>query len=99
MLKLFTAHPHEIGESYFQHLKNSSSFAFYMLAGGIAYLIHGIFPFLFVKTGSDKMFHVVKIYMTRAPANDERIARLSKVMKDKTVSPTVSTDLQSVTEH
>lgn len=48
-----TAHLDDVGESYFQHLRHASSFAAAMTAGGIACLVHAIFPFLFEKTGSD----------------------------------------------
>ena len=48
----FTEHPASVGESYWQHLRMASGFSLRMLAGGMACLVHGIFPFLFVKTGS-----------------------------------------------
>ncbi len=54
MLKrLFTEHPATVGESYFGHMGQAFSFAGEMLVCGFACLIHGIFPFLFVKTGSE----------------------------------------------
>src|SRR3546814_419478 len=49
---LFTRHPASVGESYFQHMASSFSFAAAMLRGALAALVHGIFPFFFVKTGS-----------------------------------------------
>jgi len=49
---LFIDHPSSVGESYFQHLMMASRFALRMALGGIACLLHGIFPFLCVKTGS-----------------------------------------------
>ena len=50
--RLFTAHPASGGETYGEHLAMASGFGFRMIAGGIACLIHGLLPFLFVKTGS-----------------------------------------------
>ena len=50
--QLFTEHPAAVGETYFEHMGMAFSFAFRMLGGGLACLLHGIFPFLFVTTGS-----------------------------------------------
>ncbi|RZS86116.1 DUF6356 family protein [Pigmentiphaga kullae] len=48
----FTSHPASVGETYFEHLAASWGFAFRMLMGGLAALVHGLFPFLCVRTGS-----------------------------------------------
>jgi hypothetical protein len=53
--RLFTAHPASIGESYFGHLVQATSFGCRMLLAGSACILHGLFPFLFVTTGSDVM--------------------------------------------
>lgn len=50
---LFTEHPASVGESYTEHLAQASGFGFRMILGGLACLVHGILPFLFVKTGSN----------------------------------------------
>lgn len=50
--KAFTEHPAAVGETYGEHLVQASRFGGRMILGGIACLLHGIFPFLFVKTGS-----------------------------------------------
>jgi type II secretory pathway component PulM len=52
---IFTRHPREVGESYAAHFVNASQFGLRMLAGGGAVLVHAIFPFLFVQTGSRTM--------------------------------------------
>jgi hypothetical protein len=52
MLDKFREHPASVGETYFEHMGMASSFGFRMLAAGCACLLHGLFPFLFVKTGS-----------------------------------------------
>ncbi|MFN5782064.1 MAG: DUF6356 family protein, partial [Novosphingobium sp.] len=49
---LFTEHPASVGESYGEHLVMATGFGTRMILGGFACLLHGIFPFLFVKTGS-----------------------------------------------
>lgn len=51
----FTKHPKEVGEGYGGHFVNASAFGLRMLAGGVAALIHAVFPFLFVNTGSRTM--------------------------------------------
>ena len=53
MKRLFIEHPATVGESYFEHLLAASGFGLRMVAGGIACLLHGLLPFLFVGTGSE----------------------------------------------
>jgi hypothetical protein len=53
MTKLsFTEHPASVGESYFTHLRHAAGFSLSMLRGGMACMVHAIFPFLCTKTGS-----------------------------------------------
>ncbi len=69
----FTSHPKEVGESYGHHFVNASAFGLRMLAGGLAALIHAVFPFLFVNTGSRTMDKLHKRMTRRADkANWER---------------------------
>jgi hypothetical protein len=49
---LFTDHPGTVNETYGQHLLASWSFSLRMLLAACAGLVHGVFPFLFVTTGS-----------------------------------------------
>jgi len=51
-IELFTRHPASVGESYGEHFQAATGFGLRMLAGAIACLVHAVFPFLFVKTGS-----------------------------------------------
>ena len=48
----FTAHPHDVGESYLEHGVFACRYGAKMTWGGVAAFIHGVFPFLFQKTGS-----------------------------------------------
>ena len=50
--RLFTEHPASVEETYVEHLGAASSFGVHMVAAGLACLVHALFPFLFVKTGS-----------------------------------------------
>lgn len=49
---LFTEHPASVDETYGEHFVMATGFGTRMILGGLACLLHGIFPFLFVKTGS-----------------------------------------------
>jgi hypothetical protein len=49
---LFTEHPASVGETYSEHLVRASSFGWRMVFAGFACMLHGILPFLFVRTGS-----------------------------------------------
>jgi hypothetical protein len=57
-VQLFTSHPSTVGETYFEHLESASHFGSRMIAAGFACLLHGIFPFLFVTTGSKTIRHL-----------------------------------------
>jgi len=48
----FTAHPRTVGETYLQHGLFACRYGAKMTWGGIAALIHAVFPFLFETTGS-----------------------------------------------
>lgn len=48
----FTAHPREVGETYLEHCAFACRYGLKMTLGGLAALVHGIFPFLFRTTGS-----------------------------------------------
>jgi len=50
--RLFTEHPESVGETYWQHMGMALSFAGRMLAASVCCAVHGLFPFLFERTGS-----------------------------------------------
>ena len=51
-MNLFTKHPESIGETYLEHLYFALRTGFKLMLGGMACMIHGIFPFMFQTTGS-----------------------------------------------
>lgn len=51
-LRPFTEHPASVGESYAEHLAMAVYFGTRMVLAGVACLVHGVLPFLFVRTGS-----------------------------------------------
>ena len=48
----FTRHPAAVGETYGEHLAFATGVGGRLMLAGIACLLHGIFPFLFERTGS-----------------------------------------------
>jgi Family of unknown function (DUF6356) len=52
LIRAFTEHPASVGESYGEHLARALCFGARMILAGIACLVHGVLPFLFVRTGS-----------------------------------------------
>ena len=49
----FTEHPASVGESYVEHMGMAFGFGGKMVVSGLACLLHGIFPFLFTRTGRE----------------------------------------------
>jgi len=56
--KLFSEHPNSVGETYLQHFGVAMSFGARMVVAGLACMLHGILPFLFVTTGSSTVRHL-----------------------------------------
>lgn len=52
IIDAFKSHPASVDESYVEHLGSAWSFAVPLIGAGFACLLHGLFPFLFVTTGS-----------------------------------------------
>ena len=52
LLQQFTCHPAAVGETYSQHLAFATGTGGRMVVAGLACMLHGIFPFLFERTGS-----------------------------------------------
>ncbi|SIN68317.1 hypothetical protein SAMN02745824_1801 [Parasphingorhabdus marina DSM 22363] len=70
-MKLFTEHPRSVGETYSEHFVMASSFGIPMIITGFACLLHGIFPFLFERTGSNlvrKLYDRMVTNRVRNPA-------------------------------
>jgi len=49
----FTKHPHDVGESYFQHLGHALGSGLRLVGSGLACIVHAFLPFLFVHTASN----------------------------------------------
>lgn len=65
----FTEHPQATGETYLEHLWFTLRMSARMFWAGFAILMHGIFPFLFTKTGSNEIAALYAIMKNRIPAS------------------------------
>ncbi|HYD18736.1 MAG TPA: DUF6356 family protein [Patescibacteria group bacterium] len=68
-MKLFTAHCHATGETYFQHLAFTLKTAAVLVGSGAALDIHGIAPFLFETTASTNIRRLHTVIISRAQAS------------------------------
>jgi hypothetical protein len=50
--RLFLEHPHSVGETYLQHLKQAMGFGVTMVRAGCACLVHAVVPAMYVHAGS-----------------------------------------------
>ena len=75
-MRLFTQHPASIGETYTEHLLHAGGFAFWMIVGGIACLLHALLPFAFVTTGSGviRKLHDRMVVNRVAPSRAQPVA-------------------------
>ncbi|ODN41365.1 DUF6356 family protein [Piscirickettsia litoralis] len=53
MRNIFTQHPHDVNETYFQHFCFAASRGLKSICCGFGLIIHAVFPFLFIQTGSN----------------------------------------------
>jgi hypothetical protein len=68
----FTDHPASVRETYGEHLVAASGFGLGMILGGFACLVHGLLPFLFVRTGSNaiaRLHERMVVNRRRAPVS------------------------------
>jgi hypothetical protein len=81
LIRAFTEHPASVGESYTEHLFRAACFGTRMVFAGVACLVHGVLPFLFVRTGSraiaelnDRMVVNRRVRLPALPA-DKRLSQ------------------------
>jgi hypothetical protein len=74
MTNIFTAHPASVGETYSQHCLFALRFGARMTLGGLAAMVHALFPFLFVTTASRALeaLNALRAGGVRPPAVPER---------------------------
>lgn len=65
--KAFTDHPHSAGETYLEHLWFTTKMMARLIYSGVVVLIHGIFPFLLMRTASSQLEQIYLIMKSRIP--------------------------------
>ena len=50
--QIFLEHPKSVGETYLVHQRKAFGFGVSMILGGLACLVHGLVPAMFLHTGS-----------------------------------------------
>ena len=71
--RLFTEHPASVGETYWAHLLRASWFGGKLLLAGIACFTHAVFPFLFVKTGSQAITELYSQMVTHRRGDSQLV--------------------------
>ncbi|MDD9899494.1 MAG: DUF6356 family protein [Alphaproteobacteria bacterium] len=75
ILKSYTEHPAEAGESFWQHLQFTTTMSLRLVLTGIALFIHGIFPFLFCRTTSTQSVRIREIFDARSSLSEKEEQR------------------------
>lgn len=65
MANMLTRHLNDVNESYTTHGRIATGFGFRMIVTGFACVLHGVFPFLFEKTGSDMVRRLHREMVTK----------------------------------
>ena len=71
MLNLFTKHPKEQNETYFQHMLAAWKICAILKILLLKSIIHSIFPFLFTSALSDKIKCLQRLTNRNKPEDDE----------------------------
>ena len=75
--KAFTQHPEDTGETYLEHLWFTSKMAGRFLFTSAVIVLHGLFPFLCVRTASNQIERIYRIMKMRIP-----VKRREEIDKD-----------------
>jgi len=73
MLDKCQKHLESVHETYAQHLFFATCFGVRMIGGGLAAILHGLFPAIFQRTGSQTLFKLhdeVKVRLSKPDAHD-----------------------------
>lgn len=79
----FTHHPHSVDETYLMHFKHASGYGIKMIYGGMACILHAIFPFLCQNTASDVMLKMMRHYVSRMKNPEQRIIDIAALIAEK----------------
>jgi len=76
-MNLFTDHPASVNETYTEHAGFAFGFGLRMIVGGLACCLHGLFPFLFERTGSRIIGELNQRLADHRPVASETSAKLA----------------------
>lgn len=65
--RAFTEHPHDTGESYWEHLWFTIRMCGRFLYATTVLMVHGLFPFLLTRAGSTQIERIYRIMKSRIP--------------------------------
>jgi Family of unknown function (DUF6356) len=70
----FLEHPKSVGETYLVHQRQAFGFGLSMIAGGLACLVHGLVPSMFLHTGSETISRLhTRMAVRRTPADKHAV--------------------------
>ncbi len=69
--RLFVEHPASVNETYLEHMGVATSFGSRMIVAGVACMIHGLLPFLFLTTGSRTVTELQERMVTHRVRNPD----------------------------
>ena len=74
--RIFLEHPRSVGETYLAHQRQAFGFGISMIAAGLACMVHGLIPAMFLHTGSDTVsrLHHRLVVRRAAPAGPRALA-------------------------
>jgi hypothetical protein len=68
--QVFLEHPESVGETYLAHQRHAFGFGLSMIVAGLACLVHGLIPSMFLHTGSETISRLhSRMAGRRAPAD------------------------------
>ncbi|MEO5494359.1 MAG: DUF6356 family protein [Sphingomonas sp.] len=70
--RYFLSHPRSVGETYPEHAATAFGFGVRMIGGGLAAIVHGIFPSLCTRTASNTVKTLYGRMKSRQPNFAER---------------------------
>ena len=65
--RIFLSHPRSVGESYAEHAGVAAKFGVTMVVGGLACILHAVFPAIFPRVASDRVKKLYAQMVARQP--------------------------------
>ena len=82
ILNLFTKHPRSVNETYLQHMTFAARNGVYLILGGLAAIVHSIFPFVFTTKASSIALKFLSNITDRMPVVNEEFEEFAhKIIK------------------